>query len=141
MFWWWEKFDQMDAYRHYRPLARFVGEIPFLARQLQPITTTTQPQRCRVLAWQSPDTVDGWIIHPDAAWYRQVVEAQPPPRVTGERLTLTGLAAGPHEIRWFDPWSGEFTGQPTTIATAGDRLEVAIPSCTRDIAFRIRCQP
>lgn len=141
MFWWWEKFDQMDAYQHYRPLARFVADIPFLATQLQPLTTTTQTQRCRVLAWQSADTADGWIVPPEAAWYRRVVEAQPAPRAANERLTLTGLRAGDYAVRWFDPWSGEFTGQATTAATAGDSLEVAIPAFTRDIAFRIRRQP
>ncbi|HNQ87409.1 MAG TPA: hypothetical protein PKM73_02105 [Verrucomicrobiota bacterium] len=140
LFWWWETLDAMDACRHYRPLARFVDEIPFLAATLQPVTATTPVRQCRVLAWQAANAADGWIVHPDAAWHRQVVEGRPPPRVDDDRLVLTGLEAGDYEIRWFDPWQGEFAGPPSR-AQAADRLEVAIRPFTRDIAFRLRRQP
>ena len=40
-FWWWETWDQLDAYRHYRPLAAFLAEMPFATAQLQSVSLTT----------------------------------------------------------------------------------------------------
>lgn len=136
MFWWWETFDQLDAYRHYRPLATFLADVPFVAKPLEPAVLETDPSGCRVLAWKGTDCFYGWIVNPQSTWYRTVVEKQKPPPIEGDRLRMPGLPEGSYAIDWWDTWEGRWVRQETVQVT-GAQTELSIPGFGRDLALRI----
>jgi hypothetical protein len=50
MAWWWDDYDKRDHYRHYKPVAAFVADIPFTTARLQPIAAGAP---CNGLIWEA----------------------------------------------------------------------------------------
>jgi hypothetical protein len=133
MFWWWEVLDQLELYRHYRPLSRFLAGVPFTSGGLRPLSLETE-RGSRLLAWQGRGGVYGWVCDRKAAWWDQVMEQRPPPRVTGDVISLTSLQPGSYRLRWWDTAKGEVTTEQTLTAT-GESIQVKCPDYTGDLAF------
>ncbi|MBI2299768.1 MAG: DUF5060 domain-containing protein [Armatimonadetes bacterium] len=136
MFWWWERLDEQNGYRHYKPLADFVAGIPFNTLALRPITPPAGDPRVRVYGLQAPDRACLWLSSAEAAWHRVVVDKRVPPELESVSVELAELPDGDYRVVWWDTWEGKPTRQ-TTLRAAGGRLELAAPPFARDVACRV----
>ncbi|MBI5387474.1 MAG: DUF5060 domain-containing protein [Verrucomicrobia bacterium] len=135
MFWWWETLDQNDLYRHYRPLAAFLADVPFTTAQLRPASLTTEKQ-ARAFAWRGQDRAYVWLHHPQATWWNVVAEKKSPPEIAGDSLSLDGLTDGTYRLEWWDTNTGQVT-QRKTVSVSGGKLTVPVPVFTSDAACKL----
>jgi hypothetical protein len=134
-FWWWETLDQLDTYRHYRPLAAFLRDVSFNSAPMQPVALATEKQS-RLLAWQGRDRAYGWIFNPQATWWNLVAEKRTVLEVNSDGLALEGLEPGVYRLQWWDPQTGRVTQElDLTMGRSAPRL--AVPAYARDVAFKL----
>ena len=136
MFWWWEALDPMDAYRHYRPLAEFLRDVPFTTGGLQGTAAATSDE-LRVLGLQGKDSAYLWLSDPRATWWNIVVEKKAPPEIHGATLQVPGLILGSYRVRWWDTRRGKTVKEERRSAAKGT-LRLRVPAFSRDIACEIR---
>lgn len=134
-FWWWETLDQLDAYRRYRPLAAFLRQVPLGRAPLNPESRSTAANS-RVLAWQGPDGLWGWLFNPQATWWNRVVEKKTVTPVQNDSLQCDGLKPGTYRVEWWDTQTGAVIGQQT-VRLDPDDARLALPSYTHDLAFKL----
>jgi hypothetical protein len=136
LFWWWETLDRMDAYRHYRPLAAFLADVPFTTAGLEPAAWETAEPRLRVMALRGKARAYLWVSDPSATWHRAVVEGIRPALVSDAALDVAGLEPGTYRVEWWDTGTGRRGRQEDAAAEAG-RLRLTIPDFSRDIAAKV----
>ncbi len=138
MFWWWDLLDQMDAYRHYRPLADFLADIPWTTDHLQPAKAEVQETsvQVRVVGLQGHSGAYLWLQNPQSAWYPTVVEKKQLAAVSKAVLVLPNLQPGTYQVRWYDPWTGKRLSQ-SEVQAAQPPVRIPIPSFPRDVACKL----
>jgi len=139
-FWWWDQLDRQDAYRHYRPLASFVSEIPFTAESLREFTADLADAPVRAVGLQGPRSAYVWLFHRDATWWNMVVQKAVPAGVRGARLELRGLTPGAYRVQWWDTYEGKAMRQ-TRLDVGETPARLDVPEFRRDIACKIRAEP
>lgn len=134
MFWWWEVLDQQDAYRHYKPLATFLSDLR--PAGLQPAAVATSEPRLRILGQQSLDRTYLWLVNRDATWWNLVAEKRQLDSIASATITVDVLQGGAYRVAWWDTSEGVPVSRQTVSAAEG-RLELTVPSFTRDLACKI----
>jgi len=141
MFWWWDTLDRMDCYRHYKPLAAFLREVPFGRSELAPISQDALPRPARkqlhLVGLQSDDGAYFWLVNREATWWRMLVEKTKPKVVKQAQVTLSGLPAGTYRVTWWDTWQGTAAKEATARTTAGT-LTLICPEFRKDIACAVK---
>jgi len=135
MFWWWEVLDAMDAYRHYRPLAEFLRDVPFTTSGLKN-TGATASNPLRVPGLQGKDSAYLWLSDPRSTWWNIVVGKNTPPKVRGATLEIPGLTPGSYRVTWWDTRLGKTVKETKSSAGQGT-LRLRVPTFSRDIACKI----
>ncbi len=135
-FWWWETLDVQDAYRHYKPVADFVADIPFTTAGLKELAATASSEEVHPVGLQGNDRAYVWLFHKQATWHSQVVEKKTPGEVRGATLEIRGLKSGPYRVVWWDTYQGKPLREEKVSATE-DRLRVEVPALSRDVACKI----
>jgi hypothetical protein len=135
MFWWWEKLDEMNAYRHYKPLSLFISDIPFTSG-LQPINAQTSDEAIRVIGLQGKDRAYLSLSNKEASWYSVVVEKMKPRKREGVSIIIKGLSPGKYKVQWFDTYEGRALEEKIPEAKEGT-LQISAPPFLRDIACKI----
>lgn len=144
LFWWWEQLDQMGAYRHYRPLAAFVADIPFGSAPLRPAEASASDARLRIAGLQTADRADLWLFNREAAWARRIIDKAQPTAVHGAALELRGLAPGRYRVEWWDADKGKaIAHSELRVESQGSSQTQPVARCvappfTSDIACKIR---
>jgi len=135
MFWWWEKLDEMNAYRHYKPLSIFISDVLFTSG-LQPINAQTSDEAIRVIGSQGKDRAFLFLSDKEASWYSVVVEKMKPRKREGVSIIINGLSPGKYKVQWFDTYEGRVL--EVKISEAKERtLQISAPPFLRDIACKI----
>ena len=136
LFWWWERLDQRNAYPVYRPVSRFVADVPWNGGELKPAAVTCSDARVRLVGLQTSDQAWIWLFNPEASWTRVVVEGRVPSRITGTTMEMKALPAGTYRVRWVDTRQGDVISEEKLPLHAG-LLRLAVPDFDRDIACGI----
>ena len=139
MFWWWDRLDPRDSYSHYKPLSRFLAEVPWTSGDVQPAAPTCSEPRVRPVALQAKDRVWIRLFDRDSAWHKAVVEARSPTPIAKALLHLAGLPPGSYQIQWYDTRQGNIIRQQTGSIENGT-LNIEAPDFTRDLACTVRRQ-
>ncbi|HEY6226132.1 MAG TPA: hypothetical protein VI282_03310 [Verrucomicrobiae bacterium] len=134
-FWWWEVLDENDAYAQYKPLARFVRDIPFTSTSLEPFEIHLDESGCRVVGLKGPREAYCWIANDEATWWKVIVEKRSPREIDGASFNLKGLQKGSYHVRWFDTRSGNVIEENDL--SADDGINLRAPKFTADIAAKI----
>ncbi len=134
MFWWWDQLDRQDAYHHYKPLASFLAS--FSPAGLQQTTATISDARVRILGYQGDTCAYLWLVNRQTTWWNLVVEKREPDRIDAATITIGGLHPGSYTVLWWDTYKGEPVSRQTASCDQ-DRLELAVPTFTRDLACRV----
>lgn len=135
--WWWERLDERDHYRHYRPLSRFLADVPWTGGELRPFTDETAGGAVRVVGLQTSEAAWVWCFHRAAAWRRQVTEGRPPGTVREARVRLRGLRPGTYRVQWWDPQTGNIR-EGGTLALTGEEGHLPTPEFAWDLALKVR---
>ncbi len=137
LFWWWETLDGMNAYRHYKPLSRFLKEVPFTRSDLGPARAAASSNQVHVVGLQRKDCAFLWICNKEACWYSRLVEGRKVSPVEGLKIRLSGLKGGRYSVRWWDTFKGEVIAEDSCAAEAGGAV-LKPPRFTTDIACTIK---
>jgi hypothetical protein len=136
MFWWWERLDQRDHYRHYRPLADFLEDVPWTTAGLQAARAQAADAGVRVHGLAGRDGAWLWLFDPRASFENVVLHGVAPPLLPAVQLTVQELAARDYRVQWWDTRRGQVVAEQTV--TAGDGpLVLSAPPFARDLAVRI----
>ena len=136
MFWWWERLDQREAYPVYRPVSRFIADVPWTGGKLKPVAATCSNARLRLAGLQTRDRAWLWLFNPEASWTRIAVEKRLPSRITNATMEVKALSAGTFRVRWVDPRQGALISEQKLPLQNGV-LRLAVPGFDRDIACGI----
>jgi hypothetical protein len=136
MAWWWDDYDKRDHYRHYKPVAAFVADIPFTTARLQPIAAEPSDKSLRVVGLQGRSCAYFWVFNPQATWWNMAMEKATPSEVKGASVTIQGLEPGAYRVQWWDTFEGKAVKEEA--ATAAERgLAIPVPAFSRDIACKV----
>jgi len=132
--WWWERLDQTDAYKLYRPISSFVADLPWTdgvkAADLIP------PQILLATGLQVKDRIWLWMFDPRAAWKEVAIEKQIPPKLENESITIKGISTPYARVQWFDTRKGTMIRQDE-IAVRDQAIQATPPPFTGDISAKI----
>lgn len=110
-----------DMFASMAVLAEFVEGLPFGIHPLTPVSVSTDG--CDAWGMADGNMAFGWILAPNAN------------PVTGESLTINGLADGDYTLQWWDPWTGAIQEQPASVF--GGTLSASVPNFSKDCAFKL----
>ena len=136
LFWWWERLDQRGVYPLYRPISRFVADVPWNSGEVRVAELRSSKPELRVFALQAGRRVWVWVFNPEAAWKKVVTENKLPSFVVACEIEMRDVPEGNYYLRWWNTRDGT-TSEPG-ITTANDGLfKVNVPGFDRDIAFTL----
>jgi hypothetical protein len=136
LFWWWDQLDRMDAYRHYRPLATFLDDIPFASAGLNQSDAILSGQRARLIGLQGPECAYFWLFNPEAAWTRVADRKTPLEEIRGITVAINGLRPGSYRIEWWDTDEGTVIERARAASPDG-KLRVSAPAFADDTACKV----
>lgn len=134
--WWWERLDERNHYPHYRPLSRFLADVPWTGGELRTFRDETAGGAVRVVGLKTPRAAWVWCFHRAAAWKPIVTAGQTPPPVRSAQLPLEGLADGEYRVEWWDTRTGK-TRATESAQVRNGRLVLTVPEFTHDLALKV----
>lgn len=135
--WWWERLDAQDVYPLYRPLSRFLADVPWTRGEVSAVSdATVSVPGLRVLGLQAGTDAWLWVFDPAGAWEHRVLEGNEPPSQGQVRVTLGSRREGRWQAEWIDTRSGEALAVETVVAGPGG-VGLAVPSFRGDVACRL----
>jgi hypothetical protein len=136
MFWWWERLDQRNFYTHYKPLSRFVADVPWNSGRVALASVDCSTEGVRVLGLKAQDQAWLWLYHRESAWANAVSAGRTPTAVTNAIVVLKDMPAGLFRVRWSDTREGG-TLREESLASEGGILQITAPPFTHDVACRV----
>jgi hypothetical protein len=133
--WYWDDIEKRDLYGLYRPISKFVADIPFTSGKLQPSSASCD-KGLRVIGLQGDDRAYLWVSDPTSTWWKVAVEGVQPTEIQGATVTVEGLRAGPHRLQWWDTKQGRVVKE-LVVNVAEGPLRLEAPTFTRDIACKV----
>ena len=134
--WFLEELDRKDMYHHYKPVAAFVADIPFTTGALRAANATVSNNEVRIAGLQGKAGAYLWLSNRQATWWKIGVEKSVPSEISGASFVIDGLEPGAYQVQWWDTWNGKILIQEK-VGTATPKLELKVPSFSRDIACKI----
>ncbi|HOD81939.1 MAG: hypothetical protein BWX88_00072 [Planctomycetes bacterium ADurb.Bin126] len=138
MYWWWDDFDRADAYRHYRPLADFVADVPFVSAGLAPARVAcSDSPAVRAVGIAGKGHACVWLYDPKATWHAQAIENRTPELVRGAWAELPDMPPGEYSVIWWDSVAGKQVARREIRHAAAGPLRLSAPDFRKDIAAKI----
>ena len=135
MYWWWERLDQRNAYPIYRPLSRFVADVPWTSGELKAEIALSAEDRVRVLSLRARSKAWLWFFNRAASWAQAVVASRSPAKVEAVTLDLQMPKPAPYRVEWWDTDSGQLLREDRL---SGQVIHLCAPAFTRDVACKVR---
>ncbi len=123
-------------YHHFGPLAKVLAGVPFTTGGLQNAHPVASDKRLRVVGLQGKTCVYLWISDSEATWSNLALKKITPNAISAASLTVEGLEPGTYRVQWWDTWKGGVITQQD-VRAASPKLEIKVPTFTRDIACKI----
>jgi hypothetical protein len=135
MTWWWEHIHTANLYRHWSALSAFLEGTRAGRPELRPARFENNGDAVLPFGVASRDAGLVWLLDRACDWPDGAMVAEPE-RVTGAKVTLTGVADGAWSITWWDTLSGKqvAAGQATA---SGSKIVLEPPAFQADIAARL----
>lgn len=136
--WWWERLDERQHDPHYRPLSRFLADVPWSSGEVRAFTGEAAGGAVRVVGLKTRRAAWVWCFHRAAAWKHLVTAGQTPPPVRGAQLTLEleDPADGECRLEWWDTRTGAVRATGSAGVREG-RLTMTAPEFTHDLALKV----
>lgn len=134
--WWWERLDERDVYPHYRPLSRFIADVPWTSGAVQPAQLHVSDDRLHAVGLRAGDRAWLWLCNRQATWPRLVLEKVTPSEIPGITVEVNGLPEGGYRVEWWDPQNGKSLRMERAMVEGGV-LRLAPPPFVRDVAAKV----
>lgn len=131
--WWWERLDQRDVYSQYRPLSKFLTDVPWTSGNLQPLKLETGNPDVRGMGLRADTKGWLWIFHREGSWAKMVIAKHPPDTVSKAHTTVKDMPNGIYAVRWWHTVDGTITREERVPAANGS-LQLSPPDFAQDIA-------
>ncbi len=135
MFWWWERLDQRDFYPQYKPLSRFIAEVPWNSGQVK-AAALEYPETVRALGLVAGKRAWVWVWNLEAAWNNIVLAGRTTSTLSGVALELKDFPSGTYKVRWCDTVSGA-TLREESASVQNGKVSLTAPPFSRDVACLI----
>jgi hypothetical protein len=136
LFWWWERLDQRAVYPLYRPVSRFIADVPWNSGQVKVADLAIPDPRLRASGLMAGDQAWIWLFNRESSWEVSVIQGRKPEPVSEATVEVRGMPAGSYRVQWWDTRLGGFTREETSSVT-NSALLLYPPSFSQDIAGRI----
>jgi len=135
LFWWWERLDRMDAYRHYLPVSRFANSIPWNRPDLRTLSLALTSEGVWVLGMRTDRAAYLWMVRDAASWLAQQRGEKLPP---AQPVAVTGLSlpVANYRVRWWNTQTGEVFSE-TVWSPATAEASLTTPPFAEDLAAEI----
>ncbi len=134
--WFWDDIHKRDLYGHYRPISRFVADIPWTSGKLKPATASCD-KGVRLLGLAGERDAYLWLQDEKATWWNIVMENRPPQRIDAATMSVDGLPDSAYGVEWWDTQDGKVIRTDRAESREG-KLSVAVPAFTGDVACKVR---
>ena len=136
LFWWWDRLDQRHHYPLYRPLSRFLAEVPWTSGDICPFQGLAAGERVRVIGLRARERAWIWLFNREAAWDRVVVQQKTPSWVAGAEFVLENQPGRRARLEWWNTDTGQVQREERVQVEQG-QLRLHIPDFATDIALKI----
>lgn len=136
LFWWWERLDQRNVYPLYRPLSRFLKDVPWTSGALTQVRATTKEASLWITGLRTKDQVWLWVFDAAASWGQSVTLDQQPRERREVKLEISDWPTESARVRWFDTRQDHWHESAKVHVREGN-LVLSIPPFTGDIAAEI----
>ncbi|HOW65613.1 MAG TPA: DUF5060 domain-containing protein [Candidatus Paceibacterota bacterium] len=136
LFWWWERLDQRNVYPLYRPLSRFLRDVPWTSGALTALRATVNKDAFCVTGVRTQDRAWLWLFDAAASWRQTITLGQPPPERREEIVSIADWPSGSRQVRWFETRRDRWL-EPAEARFQEGNLILIVPSFTGDIAAQI----
>lgn len=136
LFWWWERLDQRNAYPIYRPLSRFLEEVPWTSGRVSAAEFEVVPSGIRLVGLKAGNDAWVWCFNQQAAWSAIYSRQSPPAALAQISFVLRVGQDANYNVAWFDTRTGQGI-RTERVTTENLRLLLSPPEFSRDIACRI----
>ncbi len=134
--WYWDDIHQRDLYGLYRPISRFVADIPWTTARLKTAAASCD-KGVRIIGLSGERQAYLWLQDEKATWWNIVMENLSPRQIAGATLTLDGLPAGDYRVEWWDTREGKPVRTDAVNAHDG-KCGLSVPAFSGDIACKLR---
>jgi hypothetical protein len=136
MFWWWERLDQQDAYRHYKPLASFLADVPFNTAGFQAISAKVSDGQVQAMGLKGNNRACLWLFNRRSTWWNRLHEKVVAGVIQDLAVEITGIQPGRYSVHWWDTEAGKPISE-YVVNNQGTSLHLVAPRFTSDIACKI----
>ncbi len=136
MFWWWERLDQRDGYVEYRPLSRFVADVPWNSGKVASLAASCSNGGVRPIGLRAGNRAWLWLFNRSAAWGRMVLDNQSPQPISRAQVELGSFEPGTFRVEWWNTRTGSVLRKDSRRVEAG-RLRLTAPDFVGDVACKI----
>ncbi|MBI4657757.1 MAG: DUF5060 domain-containing protein [Verrucomicrobia bacterium] len=136
LFWWWERIDQRNGYPIYRPLSRFIADVPWNSGEVHQLEANCSDETMRVVGLRAGTLAWFWLFDPAAAWEKLAFAKQDPPERREIIVELSGWPGKAPRLEWWGTRDGRVT-ESGTPAPSNGTLRLKVPPFRRDIAWRL----
>ncbi len=148
LFWWWQLIEERNLYPEYTAIARFQQGVEPRNPAMRPANhellvmvdeAAQAASNLQVVCMASPTNATGWIYAPAAFNQNTPPSAEPDtttPTNSNIQLVMTNLTEGVYRSCFVNTATGLPLSQ-FEVRSSGDKLTLAVPAFTRDIAYRV----
>ncbi|MBI2948663.1 MAG: DUF5060 domain-containing protein, partial [Verrucomicrobia bacterium] len=126
LFWWWERIDQRNGYPIYRPLSRFIADVPWNNGEVQKLDATCSDATLRVIGLRAGKRAWCWVFDPAAAWEKVAIEKLDPPERRGLIVELSVGPVASANAEWWDTRGGTIIERRAAALSKG-MLRLQVP--------------
>lgn len=136
LFWWWDRLDQRNPYGEYKPVSRFVADIPWTSGDVSRAILSCPDTRVRPVGLQTKDHAWIWLFDRQSAWQHRVVFGKTLEPMPETEVGLENLGTGSYQIQWYNTHDGSIVREQRASAEQG-AIKLRSPTFTGDIACRV----
>lgn len=136
LYWWWDRLDPRNVYPLYRPLSRFIADVPWNGGEVQQARATVPDARLNLAGLETRDHAWIWLFNRGASWDNLVIRKRPLEKITNAELVLDRWPAGAYQIQWWNPRDGALIAEEKHQWDTSP-IKLGVPTFSHDIACKI----
>ncbi len=133
--WYWDDIQRRDLYALYRPVSRFVADIPWTTGHLRPISASCD-DRLRIVGLKGDHGAYFWVADRSATWWKLAIEHVQPETIRNAAVHVEGLEPGAYRVQWWDTVEGKIRAEES-VSVPEHTLDLHAPAFKCDLACKI----
>ncbi|MGB9602833.1 MAG: hypothetical protein ACPMAG_08585 [Limisphaerales bacterium] len=136
LFWWWDTFDRLNQYHHFKPLSAFIKNISFnKLPDIKPVRLETSHKNFYAIGLKNKSNAYFWVHNSESTWWNIVVEKKQIEKAQNISVILNDMESGDYSLSIFDTYNGNYISK-TKLRCENKKLIIKLPVFEKDIAFK-----